>query len=85
MPIVARFRGTVEAMFYDDHPPPHFHASHGEHEAVVSLSGELIDGRLPFHALRDVRHWARQNASELENNWDRARATLPLVRIRGPR
>jgi hypothetical protein len=84
MPIVARFRGTVVAMFYDDHPPPHFHACHGEHQAV-SLSGELIDGRLPFHALRDVRRWARQNSDELENNWDRARATLPLVRIRGPR
>jgi hypothetical protein len=26
MPELARFFGIIAMMFYDDHPPPHFHA-----------------------------------------------------------
>jgi hypothetical protein len=31
LPTVSAFYGIVIAMFHDDHPPPHFHARHGEH------------------------------------------------------
>ncbi len=33
MPEISRFLGIAIAIFYDDHPPPHFHARYGEHEA----------------------------------------------------
>jgi hypothetical protein len=72
-------------MFYDDHAPPHFHARHGEHQASLSMSGELLEGLLPFAALRDVRAWARLHSAELQENWERARINRPLVRIWGLR
>lgn len=33
MPRVSAFYRIVIAMYFDDHPPPHFHARYGEHEA----------------------------------------------------
>jgi len=35
MPELSRFYGIVIKLFFDDHPPPHFHATYGEHEALV--------------------------------------------------
>lgn len=37
MPEISRFFGIVVKMYYDDHPPPHFHATYGGHEAVISI------------------------------------------------
>jgi hypothetical protein len=35
-------------MYYDDHPPPHFYAIYGEHEAKIGIETlKLIDGKLP--------------------------------------
>ena len=60
-------------MFVKDHPPPHFHALHGEYRARVAIaSGELIDGELPPRALRQVRQWTMMHRAELEANWRRA-------------
>jgi len=29
MPELSRFFGVIVMMFYDDHPPPHFHVRYG--------------------------------------------------------
>lgn len=71
-------------MFYDDHPPPHFHVRQAEHEAALSLAGEIVEGFLPRGVLRIVRTWAMDHGWELRLNWGRARPHRPLVRIRGP-
>jgi hypothetical protein len=48
MPTVAWFYGIAIRMYVRDHPPPHFHASYGEHEAFVAIeTGEVIEGALP--------------------------------------
>ena len=39
MPEVCLFYGTVIRMYALDHPPPHFHAVYGEHEALVEIEG----------------------------------------------
>jgi hypothetical protein len=45
MPTLSIFFGIVIRMYYDDHPPPHFHAIYGEHEAKIGIETlELIDG-----------------------------------------
>jgi hypothetical protein len=33
VPRISAFYGIVIAMYYDDHPPPHFHPKYGEHQA----------------------------------------------------
>lgn len=39
MPEICRFFGIVITMNYRDHAPPHFHASYGAQEAIVSIRG----------------------------------------------
>ena len=52
MPTLSIFFGIVIRMYYDDHPPPHFHAIYGEHEAKIGIETlELIEGKLPRRAL----------------------------------
>ena len=35
MPRISQFYGIAIYQYYRDHPPPHFHAMHGDFEAVV--------------------------------------------------
>jgi len=35
MPEISRFYGIIVRLYYRDHPPAHFHAIYGEHEALI--------------------------------------------------
>ncbi len=71
-------------MYFLDHPPPHFEAVYGEHEANVAIAtSEVIAGRLPATAARLVKQWTLAHRAELQANWEHARAKLPLERIAG--
>lgn len=51
MPELCRFYDIIIRMFWADHPPPHFHAIYGEHEALIEIqSSEIIEGSLPLGA-----------------------------------
>ena len=70
MPEICRFYGIVIKMFYDDHPPPHFHAEYGSHKAEVSIDKlSVTKGRLTPRAERMVAEWAGQRRRELEEAW----------------
>jgi hypothetical protein len=85
MPTIAWFYGIMIQMFYNDHEPPHFHARYGRAKAIVRLSdGTIIAGELPPTATRLVRQWALARNAELQDNWQRARAHLPLEKVAGP-
>lgn len=48
MPIISEFYGITIRVFYDDHAPPHIHASYGEHEIIVGISPiAIIKGKVP--------------------------------------
>jgi hypothetical protein len=69
-------------MRYREHPPPHFHAVYGEHEATIEIETlGVLAGRLPARALRLVRKWASLHRGELADNWTRARAGRTLATI----
>ena len=85
MRTIAWCYGIMIQMYYDDHNPPHFHARYGPAKAIVRRSdGETIAGELPPTATRMVRQWAVARNAELQDNWQRARALLPLEKIAGP-
>jgi hypothetical protein len=84
MPRISVFFGIVIAMYYNDHVPPHFHATYAEHEAEVAIQSlELLHGSLPRRALAMVLEWAAVRRKELRANWEDAREGKPLSRIRG--
>lgn len=82
MPEVSRFYGIVIRFYYRDHPPRHFHAIYGEHEALIEIdSGNVHQGYLPKTALRLVSSWREAHSAELAENWNRASRQLPLLPI----
>ncbi len=72
MPTISQFFGIVIQMFWREHAPPHFHALHAEHEALIDIrSLEVIRGSLPRRALALVLEWAalcqqRQSPKKIE-------------------
>lgn len=69
-------------LYYNDHPPPHFHAKYGDDEATILIdTGQVLDGRLSNRTLRLVEEWRALHASDLVQNWELARARYPLNRI----
>lgn len=47
MPEICRFFGIIISMYYDDHPPPHFHVRYGEEKALVVRFSSLLVMRRP--------------------------------------
>ena len=48
MPEISRFFGIVIAIYFNDHPPPHFHARYGEHKAKFDVAtGTVLEGSMP--------------------------------------
>ena len=82
MPRISSFYGIVIVMYFEDHPPPHFHARYGEHEAQVAIAtGDVLCGSLPRSASRLVKEWAELRRAELLDDWQRAERADPLVSI----
>jgi hypothetical protein len=82
MPELCRFYGIVIRMFWSDHPPPHFHAIYGSHEALIEIStAEIIAGSLPLGAQSLVSQWVGLHRKELLDSWELARALKPLRKI----
>lgn len=58
MPEISRFFGIVIKMYFDEHPPPHFHAEYGEQEALIDIRTlAIISGQLSPRALGLVMEW----------------------------
>ena len=56
MPTISIFYGIAIRMYFQDHAPPHFHATYAEHEAQIDIAtGQIIKGSLPKVARRLVR------------------------------
>ena len=82
MPEIGRFLGIVIAMFYGDHPPPHFHARYAEQRAIIDIESlTVLSGWMPPRVLGLVTEWAAMHQSELQENWRLARQQAPLRSI----
>lgn len=69
MPRLKRFSSIEIAMFFADHPPPHFHVLGREGAAQVridSLEVIAMSGRID---LREALAWAADNRPLLEAKW----------------
>ncbi|OGO33396.1 MAG: transcriptional regulator, partial [Chloroflexi bacterium RBG_16_56_8] len=69
-------------MFFGDHPPPHFHAEYGEHEALIEIRTlTTIEGALPPRALGMVVEWGAEHQQELLDLWERASHKQSLYKV----
>jgi hypothetical protein len=82
MPGLVRFFGLIITMYWNDHPPPHFHVRYGSQHALIDIQTlSIITGSLSPRALGLVIEWAALYRAELLANWERARARQPLEPI----
>ena len=82
VPRISTFYGIVIVMYFDDHPPPHFHARFGEFEAQIAIgTSEVLHGSLPRRALALIREWVVLHRGELAADWERAQLGQPLAII----
>jgi len=79
MPEISRFFGIVIRMYYNDHAPPHLHAEYQGEKALLDFSGNILRGRIGSKtAIRLVREWIDAHGTELEEDWNLARAGREL-------
>lgn len=71
MPSIAEFLGMTFYMYWDEHPPAHFHVKYGGIWASIDIkTGALVDGALPLKKLKKVEKWRKIHVEELLKNWE---------------
>jgi len=65
MPEISRFFGIRIRMYHEEHPPPHFHAVHGDDSVTIEIGSGIVDGRFPPRLLRLVLEWYDLHREEL--------------------
>lgn len=79
MPTISQFYGITIRMYFDDHPPPHFHVYYGSEAAKIDIDTlQVSEGKLRRRTLALVLEWAAEHREELRENWQLAQAHQPL-------
>jgi Domain of unknown function (DUF4160) len=82
LPKISEFFGIAIYMYFEDHPPAHFHARYAEFEAVIQIDElSVLRGKLPPRVLGLVIEWATLHRAELAEVWRQAGAMEPLSKI----
>jgi len=82
VPTISAFFGIVIRMYFEDHLPPHFHATCAGDEVVVRIDTlDVLAGSIPRRALALVLEWAELHRTELGADWERAASREPLESI----
>ena len=83
MPEICRFFDIVIYMYFNEHPPAHFHIKYNEFRAQMAIATlDIIEGELPPRQLRLVKEWASQHQQELLKNWLSLQETGNFARIK---
>lgn len=82
MPNISYFYGITIRIYFNEHPPAHFHALYGEHIGQIDIAtGKRLHGKLPRRVLALVRQWRKLHMEELMEDWNPAQAHKTLKPI----
>lgn len=82
MPTLSIFFGIVIQMFWNDHPPPHFHAAYAGDEAVIEIAtSRVMYSEMQPRALRFVLEWTELHRDELMEAWNQCSKSIPPQQI----
>jgi len=73
---------TIYMYNTNEHYPPHFHVRYSGQEAVFSLKGKLLEGKIPRNKRDIIKAWTVIHYDELEANWQLAMNNEPLYNIK---
>lgn len=75
MPTFFIIDGVKIELYYNDHVPPHFHATIAEFEALIAIRNqEIIRGELPKNKKKKILKWAVENEDILMEIWESLRS-----------
>ena len=81
-PTISMFRGIKIYINWNDHMPPHFHATYAGCDIIVSINDlEVIEGEMPSKQQKMVIGWAAFHQTELLENWELAVKHMDLFTI----
>lgn len=72
MPVLSIFYGIIVRMYRENggkHNMPHIHVEYAGEEMVMSLEGEILEGRIPKNKLKLLEAWVEIHREDLEANW----------------
>lgn len=82
MPLISEFYGISVYMYYEDHNPPHFHASYAGKTILVDIiNGCVLQGCLPSKQVKLVLAWCEIHRDELVKNWELSKASGEILSI----
>jgi hypothetical protein len=82
MPSLSNFYGITIYMYWDEHPPPHFHAkAEGDWVSIEIRTLKVTGGALSPKHMALVLKWASLHQSELMEAWNLCSAQIPPPRI----
>jgi len=74
MPTAAVIDGIKIEFYFDEHPPPHFHAKYAQYRAVIRIDTlKVIHGGLPKTAERKIIACAKLRTGALQQAWETCR------------
>jgi len=83
MPVVARVDDVKIMLYWDDHPPAHFHVEFGQYRAQIAIESlSVTNGYIPKSQYRKVLAWAELRKNELLEAWIRCQSDLHPGKIR---
>jgi hypothetical protein len=83
MPTVATIDGIKIQFYWDEHPPPHFHAEYAEYRAMIDINTlEILEGAIPNAQHRKVVAWAQARRAELLLAWTACLSDINPGKIR---
>jgi Domain of unknown function (DUF4160) len=82
MPRISSFYGSLSGWYWDDHEPPHFHATYAENEILIKIQDlSVYAGHFPSRAFGLLMEWASLHQNELIGNWQIMKQNLLLKSI----
>lgn len=75
MPTFFIVDGVKIEFYYNDHVPPHFHATIAEFEALIEIeTATILRGDLPKNKRKKILKWATENETILMEIWEQMRS-----------
>ena len=73
MPVLSMFYGIIVRMYKEQggkHNKPHIHAEYSGQEIVMTLDGEILEGKFPKNKQKLLEAWMVIHHDDLEANWN---------------
>ena len=86
MPIVSQFYGILVYMYQElggHHNEPHIHVKYNEYEMSITITGKVLEGKLPKKQKKLLDAWIAIHEDELKATWYAYHNDGEFIKIKG--